>query len=186
MMRQHVYPDSRLHGRIVEAGTAGNIIPDEAVIEFGVRSPRRAYMEYLYEWVKDIAKAAALATRTTAEIMEPDNVMTEIYVAEEGRELMRECFAEVGEILPRHEGRISGSSDIGIVGTVTPAFQPMMGIGSAYDVHSREFAAEMTEEKTHNTIIRAAKWLIYFVTKMYDDPERLKRIQKKQKEYFSE
>lgn len=39
MMRQHLLPEARLHGIIKEAGTASNIVPDLAEVEFLTRAP---------------------------------------------------------------------------------------------------------------------------------------------------
>lgn len=184
MMRQHVRQDTRLHGFIRKGGVAANIVPDYASIEFIARSPKRSYLDGVTEWVKDCAKAAALATHTECKIHNARPSLSEIYVSQQGRELMGECFQELGEILPCDgEGEISGSSDVGNVDCVIPAFQPMMSIGKPYDVHTKEFACEMTTQETHQTIVRAAKWLILFVTKLYGDPERMLRIKKAHDEY---
>jgi amidohydrolase len=68
VLRQQVKPDERIHGIIVEGGVAANIIPDKAVLEFGVRGPTLAGVHILQERVLNCFKGAADATGCEIEI----------------------------------------------------------------------------------------------------------------------
>lgn len=63
-LRQHVKPDARLHGVIVEAGDRANIVPKRSHVEFMVRARLAEDMEAMMARVLDIARGAALMTGT--------------------------------------------------------------------------------------------------------------------------
>ena len=67
-MRQHIIPEARIHGIIKNGGEASNIVPELSEVEFLTRAPKRKDLDDITEWVKDCARAAALATRTEVEI----------------------------------------------------------------------------------------------------------------------
>ncbi len=54
-----------VHGIVTEGGLASNIIPDRAVLQFGVRSSDDTYIPELIEMVVNSAKGAAMATNCT-------------------------------------------------------------------------------------------------------------------------
>ncbi|HSW31967.1 MAG TPA: amidohydrolase [Longimicrobiales bacterium] len=64
LMREHVRPTARIHYVIPNAGEAPNVVPEYAKAWYYVRDTARASVESYYAWIQDIAKGAALATRT--------------------------------------------------------------------------------------------------------------------------
>lgn len=182
MMRQHIIPEARLHGIITKGGTASNVVPELAEVQFLSRAPRRKDLGEITAWVEDCARAAALATRCECEIEELSPSFHELYVSKPGAALMYECFEELGLPLAT-EGSTSGSSDIGNVDYRCPAFHPMMGIGQNLAVHTHEFSAAMTDERTHEAIRNAASLLLLMVTKLYADPARLEEVRAAHKAY---
>lgn len=64
LMREHVRPTARIHYVIPNAGEAPNVVPEYAKAWYFVRDTARASVENYYAWIQDIAKGAALATRT--------------------------------------------------------------------------------------------------------------------------
>jgi aminobenzoyl-glutamate utilization protein B len=67
MMREHVQPTARIHYVIPSAGEAPNVVPEYAKVWYYVRDTSRVTVNEYYEWILDIAKAAAIATRTEHE-----------------------------------------------------------------------------------------------------------------------
>jgi len=67
-MREHIVQDARIHYVIEKGGTQPNIVPDYARSWYYIRAPERDQVEHIYEWVLDIAKGAALMTRTELKI----------------------------------------------------------------------------------------------------------------------
>ncbi|SIR64805.1 aminobenzoyl-glutamate utilization protein B [Haladaptatus litoreus] len=63
-MREHVSDAARIHYVIQNGGSAANVVPGEASVEYLVRAPEREEVERISEWVRDIADAAAQMTRT--------------------------------------------------------------------------------------------------------------------------
>jgi aminobenzoyl-glutamate utilization protein B len=63
-LREHVIQDARIHYRIEKGGQQPNIVPDYARSWYYVRAPERDQVEFIYNWVLDIAEGAAKMTRT--------------------------------------------------------------------------------------------------------------------------
>jgi aminobenzoyl-glutamate utilization protein B len=65
MMREHIKPTARIHYVIPNAGEAPNVVPAYAKVWYYVRDSNRRAVEAHYEWLTQIAAAAAMATQTT-------------------------------------------------------------------------------------------------------------------------
>ena len=70
MLRQEARRDANLviHGIITEGGTANNIIPDRAVLDFGVRSSDQDYLDEMVDKVARCGEGAAHALGVEVEI----------------------------------------------------------------------------------------------------------------------
>jgi aminobenzoyl-glutamate utilization protein B len=68
LMREHIEPSARIHYVIPNGGEAPNVVPAYAKVWYYVRDSNRKNVEAHYEWLTQIAKAAALATQTTYKI----------------------------------------------------------------------------------------------------------------------
>lgn len=183
MMRQHVIQEARMHGFIKNGGAASNIVPEEAEIEFLSRAPKRADLNYITDWVKDCARAAALATKTEVEIFPVGEPFHELHISELGKETMESCYRELGFDFVSGESGMTGSSDIGNVDYRCPAFHPIMGIGKNYQCHTQEFADEMTKPNAHEAIKNAASVMIAMGAKLYGNRELLAKIKAEHKAY---
>jgi aminobenzoyl-glutamate utilization protein B len=69
MMREHIRPSARIHYVISDGGDAPNVVPEYAKVWYYVREADREKVEEYYDWILNIAKGAALATRTEYEVM---------------------------------------------------------------------------------------------------------------------
>ena len=67
-MREHVKEDARLHYVITDGGGAPNVVPATATVWYYVRADKHQDVESYFEWVNDIAKGAALMTRTKVSV----------------------------------------------------------------------------------------------------------------------
>ncbi|MEA4987493.1 MAG: amidohydrolase, partial [Anaerovorax sp.] len=181
MMRQHVTSDARIHGYIKNGGNASNVVPDYTEAEFLARAPHRDEVKDIVDWMKDCGRAAALATRTEVKIQPLGEPFFDLHVSSEGKEVMRECFQELG--LPLSSEKFIGSSDMGNVDYICPAFHPIVSIGQMLNVHTSEFADAMTDKRTHNAIVNGAKVLLHLIFKLYGNPEKLEAIRKEHQEY---
>jgi aminobenzoyl-glutamate utilization protein B len=64
-MREHLKEDARVHYVITDGGGAPNVVPAKATSWYFVRSNEHKDVEAIFRWLEDIAKGAALMTRTT-------------------------------------------------------------------------------------------------------------------------
>lgn len=181
MMRQHVAEKARLHGYIVEGGSAANTIPDFARVDFCTRSPYRTELDDITAWVKDCARAAALATRTELTILPFGVDYDSFETGVEKNNLIVDCFRSLDMEIDGTTEIGGGSSDIANVDSVCPAFHPMIGIGEGLVAHTREFAEAMTMPKTHQAIETGAKILIQLCYLLFTQPERMGRIRDEHK-----
>jgi aminobenzoyl-glutamate utilization protein B len=69
LMREHVRPTARIHYVIPSAGGAPNVVPEYTKVWYYVREADREKVEEYYNWILEIAEAAALATQTTHQVM---------------------------------------------------------------------------------------------------------------------
>lgn len=63
-MREHIKEDARLHYVITDGGGQPNVVPPTATVWYFVRADGHQDVEYNFRWLQDIAKGAALMTRT--------------------------------------------------------------------------------------------------------------------------
>ena len=146
-MREHILPTSRLHYVYTVAGTAPNVVPDEAEIWLTIRGENRDRVGEMTDWVKEIAQGAALMTQTEANsdvffgmwdilpneplvgLMHRHMTATGLDWTEEEQDFARTCQREMGvpeaglatTVTPAlGEVRAGGSSDVGDISWNTP------------------------------------------------------------------
>ena len=67
MMREHISPESRIHHVITSGGEAPNVVPEFAEVFYYCRHPEMAMVKQNFEWMVEIAEAAAKGTQTKME-----------------------------------------------------------------------------------------------------------------------
>jgi len=67
-MREHVKESSRIHYVITDGGAQPNVVPASAQVWYYCRGNTHEDAEYLFDWIKEIAEAAARMTRTRMEV----------------------------------------------------------------------------------------------------------------------
>ncbi len=86
-MREHVEEDARLHYVITNGGGAPNVVPAEATVWYYIRADAHEDVERYFDWMKDIAKGAALMSRTKMSLqidtdcheIIPNNALSELF-----------------------------------------------------------------------------------------------------------
>jgi len=66
-LREHVREDARIHYVITDGGGQPNVVPPEAEVWYYVRANKYTDLEEYFERLQEIARGAALMTRTTLE-----------------------------------------------------------------------------------------------------------------------
>src|SRR3954453_17577785 len=69
LWRQQLQPDARVHGIVLEGGSAANIIPEHTTGRFMIRSTRQAYLAEMEQRFRGLVDAAALATGCRGEVV---------------------------------------------------------------------------------------------------------------------
>ena len=67
MMREHVSHDSRIHYVITSGGEAPNVVPEFAEVFYYCRHPEMRMVRQNFDWIVEIAEAAAKGTKTRME-----------------------------------------------------------------------------------------------------------------------
>ena len=169
LWRQQLRPDARVHGIVVDGGTAVNIIPSRAVGHFRIRTSDGAYHAALQARFAEMVRAAELAAGCTSELrwfaradtMRHNGAMGERFAAN----LARLGIAD-GPLSPR-----VGSSDIGNVSQVMPTIHPMLAIvDGPVPLHSVAFREAARTERADDTIIAGATCLAQTAWELLSEP----------------
>jgi len=180
--RQQLRRDANavIHGIITEGGLASNIIPDRAVLRFGVRSSDDSYIPELIKMVEDSAKGAALATGCELKFTSGTGLKSNIRNSPL-EELFVRVFAELGEVVEDPILTASrppmGSTDFADVTHAAPGIHPMVSIGpKGIAGHSHEFAEATFTEKGHRGLEISAKAMAMAAAEVLSDPTLLREI----------
>lgn len=177
MLRQQVRPETRIGYYVVAGGRASNIIPDYAEFECCIRHTERTYLDTVVAKVMNCVAGAALATGTTYEITQYGHKFDNMAWNETGTDLINRMLTELE--LPHVTGRPTdlGSSDIGNVSKVCPAFHPNLRLkGEPKVCHTKEFAAAMLEPTIKDTIIEGAQLITRTLLTLMVEPQVLAAI----------
>jgi amidohydrolase len=127
LWRQQLRPEARVHGIVLEGGTAANIIPDRAVGRFMVRSPDQVEHGRMRDRFFQLARSAALAADVEVELVDKGSAST-MHDNRVLRDLWRANATAFS--VPDREPPADqlGSSDMGDVSWVVPAIHPQLAI----------------------------------------------------------
>ncbi len=151
LWRQQLPQHARVHGIVMEGGTAANIIPDRATAQFMIRSMDQVYFRSMRERFQALVQGAALMADVTGEVaftggsstMRDNQVLAGLWrsnmasrgIADEGAD-------------PEH----IGSSDMGNVSWVLPTIHPSLAICERgvpwHSIASREAARTPRADET--------------------------------------
>ena len=169
LWRQQLRPDARVHGIVIEGGTAANIIPDRAVGRFMIRSTDQAYFGEMHDRFRDLVAAAALATGTTGEAVFSGGSSTmknNMTLAAAFERNVRAYGIEPGPPDPN-----LGSSDMGNVSRVVPTIHPCLAICEAGTPgHSIEFREAAASPRGDETTLLAATVIAQTAYELFRDP----------------
>ena len=180
--RQQLRRDANpvVHGIITEGGLANNIIPDKAVLRFGVRSSDDTYVPELVEMVVNSAKGSALATGCELKYTVSSGLKSNL-----PNDGLEKLFIKVFEALdneytdPVAVAKMppGGSTDFADVTHVVPGIHPMIGLAQEeMAMHSKEFAdVTMTPEGDKGLEV-GVKALAMATVELLTNPEMLAEI----------
>jgi amidohydrolase len=175
-LKKHLRDDVRLHGVILEGGTAANIVPERTRAVFSVRARDRTYLESLIPKVRACAEAGAMMAGCTVEVsMEP--ICAEMNFNRALSEAFGRNAASLGhQVLPLDLLHGGGSTDMGNVSQVAPSIHPFLKIGDPkLSPHTREFLEAAGTEEAHGYLIDGAKMLAMTAVDVWTDPDLVRR-----------
>ena len=180
--RQQLRRDANavVHGIITEGGLASNIIPDRAVLKFGVRSSDDTYIPTLVEMVKNSARGAAIATGCEVSFTTSTGLKSNIQ-NRHLEKLFLSIWDELGhdymdpvEVAIQPPG---GSTDFADVTHVVPGIHPMIGItNDDMPMHSAQFAACTLTSGGDDGLMIGIKSMALASVEILSDPELLAGI----------
>lgn len=172
MLRQHIKEGARLHGFLIEGGTAPNIVPERTRGEFLVRARDEAYMQELVQKVKNIFQGAALATGCSVNLSFDEEPYTDLRNNAVLARLFHDNLQRLGiDPVDGVPWENAGSTDMGNVSHVVPAIHPTLAIAPA-DVpgHSQAFLEASGSLRGYQAMIDAAKTLAMTGADLLADP----------------
>ena len=172
MLRQHIKEGSRLHGFLIEGGTAPNIVPERTRGEFLVRARDEAYMQELVQKVKNIFQAAALATGCSVKLTFDEDPYTDLRNNGVLAKLFSENLQRLGvDAVDGVPWANAGSTDMGNVSHVVPAIHPTLAIApTEVPGHSQAFLEASGSLRGYQAMMDAAKALAMTGADLLGDP----------------
>ncbi len=186
MLRQEARRDANLviSGIMTKGGLASNIIPDRAVLNFGVRSSDEAYLEEMVGKVARCAEGASVATGVRVKVTKRKGYCSKKQNAPLIETLWGNYASQGLEMRDWRETMNDmplASSDFGDVSQVIPVVSSNIKIGEmGMPGHSVQMAEATMTPEGQEAMIVGAKALGMTVVELLGDAERLRRI----KEYF--
>ncbi len=126
LWRQALRPDARVHGIVVDGGSAANIIPERAAARFMIRSAVDSELTAMQARFRQLCDAAAIASDTSVEVVVSGGSRT----MRTNRVIADRWVANAAAMGIRDEGDDAsyGSTDMTNVSWVCPAIHPDLAI----------------------------------------------------------
>ena len=169
LWRQQLKPDARVHGIVLEGGTAANIIPARTVGRFMVRSTDEGDFLAMEERFGELVGAAAAATGCTGEVTYSGRSSTMRHNHVLGERFAANLAAYGIESDPPDD--MMGSSDMGNVSQILPTIHPAIAICErGVPGHSIEFLAAATSPRADEVVLLSAMVIAQTAYELFADP----------------
>lgn len=175
-IQKQYYPDTNVHGIIMETGKKASVIPDFTSLHYLNRAWDMPTIKKLKKMMVDCARAAAQMTGCKVEVkpIETNNA------AMLSNQVMSKLFAkhleELGETDIKFED-IKGSTDMGDVSQVIPSIHPWLNLPCPGGVlHSTEFADATQTPYAAEYLKRAATAMALTAADVLSEPKLLENI----------
>lgn len=177
-LRQQLPSHTRIHGIIVDGGSAANIIPERAVAQFYIRSANRPITDETVRKVLRCAEGAALQTGCRLETSNYEYSYDELITNAALSKVYTTNLLELGinpEVIK--EGKDNGSLDLGNVSRQCPTIHPYVQVTEQpYLLHTPEFYAAAMQPRAIEGMLLGAKLLALTAYDVLTQPELLTQI----------
>lgn len=178
VLRQQLTNRIRIHGVIVEGGTAPNVIPEYTKAKYYIRAADIDTLHELYEKVENIVKGSALQTGCTSSMKLYQNLVENMVLTPSLDAIYEKYITELGNTVKHVEDVVMpGSSDVGNISQVVPTIQPHISITDVQIAgHSQDMVNASCSQKAMNAIVKGAKALAFTALELFENPEELVKV----------
>lgn len=178
VLRQQLTDRIRIHGVIVEGGTAPNVIPEYTKAKYYIRAADIDTLHELYEKVENIVKGSALQTGCTSSMKLYQNLVENMVLTPSLDAIYEKYITELGNTVKHVEDVIMpGSSDVGNISQVVPTIQPHISITDVQIAgHSQDMVNASCSQKAMDAIVKEAKALAFTALELFENPEELVKV----------
>ena len=178
VLRQQLTDRIRIHGVIVEGGTAPNVIPEYTKAKYYIRAADIDTLHELYEKVENIVKGSALQTGCTSSMKLYQNLVENMVLTPSLDAIYEKYITELGNTIKHVEDVIMpGSSDVGNISQVVPTIQPHISITDVQIAgHSQDMVDVSCSQKAMDAIVKGAKALAFTALELFENPEELVKV----------
>ncbi|GAU88017.1 hypothetical protein RvY_00790 [Ramazzottius varieornatus] len=168
--RQHMMPEWRVHGILINGGTCADVVPEYTLSQYYVRCPKMRDLPIMKQQLNACFEAAAKSTGCRVEV----EWMTRVFLPLDTNRAMANIFGKYsmqdGVIYGKDPGLI-GSSDIGNVSVELPTIHPKVYIGQKTLIHTRDFQTLAGSPGAQYYILRAAKAMAMTCIDLIQNPQ---------------
>ena len=178
VLRQQLTDRIRIHGVIVEGGTAPNVIPEYTKAKYYIRAADIDTLHKLYEKVENIVKGSALQTSCTSSMKLYQNLVENMVLTPSLDAIYEKYITELGNTVKHVEDVVMpGSSDVGNISQVVPTIQPHISITDVQIAgHSQDMVDASCSQKAMDAIVKGAKALAFTALELFENPEELVKV----------
>ena len=178
VLRQQLTDRIRIHGVIVEGGTAPNVIPEYTKAKYYIRAADIDTLHELYEKVENIVKGSALQTGCTSSMKLYQNLVENMVLTPFLDAIYEKYITELGNTVKHVEDVVMpGSSDVGNISQVVPTIQPHISITDVQIAgHSQDMVDVSCSQKAMDAIVKGAKALAFTALELFENPEELVKV----------
>ncbi len=170
LWRQQMPQHARVHGIVLEGGTAANIIPDRATARFMIRSTDQAYFESMRERFRALVDGAAMMADVQGQVVFSGGSTTMRDSGVLGG-LWRTNLEAAGRADEGVDPEHIGSSDMGNVSLVLPTIHPSLAIcDHGVPWHSIELREAAATPRAGETTLLAATLVAQTALDLLADP----------------
>ena len=178
VLRQQLTDRIRIHGVIVDGGTAPNVIPEYTKAKYYIRAADIDTLHELYEKVENIVKGSALQTGCTSSMKLYQNLVENMVLTPSLDAIYEKYITELGNTVKHVEDVVMpGSSDVGNISQVVPTIQPHISITDVRIAgHSQDMVNASCSQKAMDAIVKGAKALAFTALELFENPEELANV----------
>ncbi|MBC8364472.1 MAG: M20 family metallopeptidase [Actinobacteria bacterium] len=174
-LRQHIAPDERIHGIIVDGGQKANIVPERAEAHWYARSPTRGRLDGLKARLLASLEAGAAAAGCD---MEHEWIHPSYDDVLDSRPVLDAYLGNARSLgrdpRPDSELAIVGSTDLGNLSYLIPSIHPMIKAAPEHvGIHTLDFAAFAGGPEGDRAVLDGAKAMAMTLVDCWTEPSLL-------------